>query len=243
MFGILGRNFRLKLKDRAAAGIILGEILKGELKKEPYDVVVLGIPRGGVITAGIAFEKLVSSNSWLSSSNNVYFDIVIPRKLTDPDNKEHAIGAIVEDGTYYLDDELISFLQITPQYLEDEKAFQLAEIKRRSMMYSLHLPTYKNSNKAFEDRLVILVDDGAATGSTLITVTRWLRKKRPNRLIIAIPVASKDTVRRLEQESDSVYTITAPSSFMSVEQFYHDFQQIPDEKVIEFVRSRNLRFT
>ena len=108
--------------------------------------------------------------------------------LQYPDNKEHAIGAIMEDGTYYLDDELISFLQITPQYLEDEKAFQLAEIKRRSMMYSFHLPTYKNSNKAFEDRLVILVDDGAATGSTLITVTRWLRKKRPNRLIIAVPV-------------------------------------------------------
>jgi predicted phosphoribosyltransferase len=239
LFRIFGQKFRLKFKDRAAAGRILGEVLKGEMKKELRDVVVLGIPRGGVITAISAFEKLVAS----SSVNNIYFDIVITRKLTDPDNKEHAIGAIVEDGACYIDDDLISFLQISPKYLEVEKAFQLAEIKRRSTLYSSSLPAYYNFNKSLNEKLVVLVDDGAATGSTLITAIRWVRKKRPNRLIIAVPVAPKDTIRRLEVESDSVYTVTAPSSFRSVEQFYHNFQQVSDEEVIEFIKNRNLRFT
>jgi putative phosphoribosyl transferase len=245
MFETINRKFQLKFKDRAAAGIVLGEILKGELKEKNGSVVVLGVLRGGVITAGSVIEKLATSQSSLSSSsgNNLYFDIIIPRKLTDPDNKEHAIGGVMEDGTCYIDQELISMLQISQAYLEKEKAYQIAEIKRRTTLYSANAPAYNSYLKEhLRDKTVLLVDDGAATGATLIAAARWLRRKQaPKRLTIAVPVASKDAVKRLTQEADSVQVVTAPSSnFRSVEQFYHDFQQVPDDGLIEFLRNRNM---
>src|SRR6187399_808820 len=99
MFGAISRRFQLKFKDRAAAGNILAEKLE-------ECIVVLGVPRGGVVTADVVARKLSSLNY------AVDFDIIVPRKLTDPDNKEQAIGAVMEDGTTYLDEELISMLQI-----------------------------------------------------------------------------------------------------------------------------------
>ena len=90
----------------------------------------MGVPRGGLVTADTVVKKLSSTN------NGVDFDIVISRKLTDPNNKEHAISAIMEDGTTYLDESLISLLQIAPEYLEKEKAVQMEEIRRRSALYS-----------------------------------------------------------------------------------------------------------
>src|SRR6476661_8425799 len=127
MFEKITNKFQFKFKDRVTAANILGESLKDKIKKqeEQKSAVVLGIPRGGVVTADIVAKKLSTDN----------FDIVIPRKLTDPDNKEQAIGAIMEDGTTYLDKELISMLQITPEYLEKEKAEQIQEIRRRNALY------------------------------------------------------------------------------------------------------------
>ena len=123
MFESISRRFQLKFKDRAAAGKILAEILKDRLKKEKLAdqcIVVLGVPRGGVVTADTVVKKLSSS-----ANISVDFDIIIPRKLTDPNNKEHAIGAVMEDGTTYLDESLVSLLQITPEYLEKEKVVQI----------------------------------------------------------------------------------------------------------------------
>ena len=100
----------MKFKDRIAAATILGESLKDKVNtEERKNAIVLGIPRGGVVTADVIARKL-----------SCRFDIIIPRKLTDPDNKEHAIGAIMEDGTAYIDQETINHLQISPQYLEQE---------------------------------------------------------------------------------------------------------------------------
>ena len=233
MFEKITNKFQFKFKDRVTAANILGESLKDKIKKqeEQQSAVVLGIPRGGVVTADIVAKKLSTDN----------FDIVIPRKLTDPDNKEQSIGAIMEDGTTYLDKELISELSIPDDYIEKEKAYQIQEIKRRSSLFRKQGLDYY-SNK-INGKVAILVDDGAATGATIIAAARWLKKNHnPKRLIIAIPVAPKDTVKLLkEQEVDVVEVITTPSSnFKSVGQFYHDFNPVADEQVIRIIRNRGL---
>src|SRR5215813_9287157 len=227
MFGVISRKFQIKFRNRAAAGSILAEILRDRLKKENLQqrIIVLGIPRGGVVTADSVARKL--SNAFKS----VHFDLILPRKLTDRDNKEQAIGAIMEDGTTYLDEELVKMLQITPEYLQKEKAQQICEIRRRKMLYSIHKPIGEHGH--LKDETVILVDDGAATGATLIAAARWLRTKHtPKRLVIALPVAPKNTVNLLEQESDLVKVVVSASfMFRSVEQYYHDFEQVLDDRV------------
>jgi predicted phosphoribosyltransferase len=235
MFEAISRRFQLKFKDRAAAGNILAEIIKDRLKKEKLEqCIVFGIPRGGVVTADTVVRKLSSS-----ANAAVDFDIILPRKLTDPNNKEQAIGAVMEDGTTYLDEELISMLQISPEYLEKEKSEQMQEIRRRNALYSIN--TSINHHEHLKGK-TILVDDGAATGATLVVAARWLRRKYASKsLIIAVPVAPKDTVNLLKQECDAVEVVTSPSStFSSVQQFYQDFRQVPDDKVMEILRARNM---
>jgi putative phosphoribosyl transferase len=237
MFEAISRKFQLKFKDRVSAGNILAEILKDRLKKEKIEqCIVLGVPRGGVVTADAVARKLSS----LSSNIAVDFDIIIPRKLTDPDNKEQAIGAVMRDGTTYLDEELISMLQITREYIEKEKAEQIQRIRHRNALYSISRSIIGHNN--IRDKTTILVDDGAATGATLMAAARWLRRNHtPKNLIIAVPVAPKDTVNLLKQEADVVEVVTSPSStFRSVEQFYQDFKQVRDDKVIEILRTRNI---
>ena len=239
MFGAISRRFQLKFKDRAAAGNILAEIVKDRLNKEKLEecIVVLGVPRGGVVTADVVARKLSSS----ANAAVIDFDIIVPRKLRDQDNKEQAIGAVMEDGTTYLDEELINMLQITQDYIEKEKAEQIQEIRRRITLYSINTTT-ANHYERLKDKTAILVDDGAATGATLIAAARWLKRKHtPKRLIIAVPVAPKDTVKLLKQEADAVEVVTSPSStFRSVEQFYQDFSQVPDDKVMAILRDRNM---
>src|SRR6476661_4833899 len=164
MFEKITNKFQFKFKDRVTAANILGESLKDKIKKqeEQKSAVVLGIPRGGVVTADIVAKKLSTEN----------FDIVIPRKLTDIDNKEQAIGAIMEDGTTYLDKELVEELSIPAEYIEKEKAYQIQEIKRRSSLYRRQGLEY-NKIKLNGKTTTILVDDGAASGATLIVAARW----------------------------------------------------------------------
>jgi predicted phosphoribosyltransferase len=241
IFDLISHKFQFKFKDRVAAADVLGESLKDRVKKveEQKTAVVLGIPRGGVITADIIAKKF----------STLFFDIIVPRKLTDPDNKEQAIGAIMEDGTTYIDLQLINDLQISSEYLEKEKLEQIQEIKRRTALYRNNEPTRKgfsssSSSSFLKDKTVILVDDGAATGSTIIAAARWIMKleNKPKRLIIAIPVAPKSTVNLLRKECNTeVEVVISPSStFHSVEQYHQNFQQIPDEQVIKIMKDRNL---
>ncbi len=147
-----------------AAGNLLAEILKDTLKKEKLEqcIVVLGIPRGGVLTADSVARKLSKG----AVNTPVDFDIIMPRKLTDIDNKEQAIGAVMEDGTTYLDENLVNMLQLTPEYLEKEIAEQIQVIIRRNILYSIDKPA--NRYEHLKDKTVILVDDGAPTGATLL---------------------------------------------------------------------------
>jgi putative phosphoribosyl transferase len=240
-----GSAFQLQLKDRVSAGKVLAMVLKTTIKrKKDETLTVLGIPRGGVIVADIIAVKL----------NADYFDIVIPRKLRAPDNKENAIGAVAPDGsTMYLDEFMIDSLKVSSEYIETEKAEQREEINRRTALYKRPLTTSANESEkeaqVQEDYLpitagkttVLLIDDGIATGATVIAAARWLRAKyKPAQLMIAAPVASKQAIELIKKENvaDMVETVTTPANFVSVSQFYKDFDQATDEKVIEIMRKR-----
>ena len=207
------------------AGGILDYIEKDERK----NLIVLGIPRGGVIVANVIARKLGAS----------LFDIILPRKLLTPNNEENAFGAIMEDGSTYIDFNIVNKLSISQEYLNDEKKKQMSEIKSRSILY-------RNSPKLLEyhvkindkDRIVILVDDGAATGSTLISLARWIRNRNEHKfkkIIIAIPVAPKKTINILKKECDYLEIIFQPLKFKTVSHFYKEFLPVTDQEVIDLL--------
>ena len=212
---------QLKFRDRVQAGNILAERLSTSPSLNSRDrsqAIVLGIPRGGVILADIVARKLSTD-----------FDVAMGRKLGAPENSELAIGAIMEDGTTYMNEYLIKALKLSEDYLEREKAKQLAVIKHRSALYP------KNREYRLRDRIVILTDDGIATGATIIAAARWIRKQSPNYLIIAVPVAPPQTVDILRQEADAVDVILSPEALNSVGQFYENFEPITDDQVREIL--------
>jgi putative phosphoribosyl transferase len=166
------------------------------------------------------------------------FDILIPRKLPAPYNEELAIGATMEDGSTYLNETIADALKISQEYIEKVKLEQIEEIKRRKAVY--RKPGLKYD---FNDKILILVDDGAATGATIIASARWARKNhKPRVLVAALPVAPKDVVSLLKDEVDYVEVVTSPpiSRFKSVQQYYQEFNQATDEQVIQIMKSRNL---
>jgi predicted phosphoribosyltransferase len=216
----------LKFRDRIDAAEILAERLTesfNNLKINRQEAVVLGIPRGGVIIADIVARKLSTG-----------FDIVIGRKLGAPENKELAIGAVMEDGTSYINRYLVDALLITQEYIEKEKLEQQNEIKRRKTLYR------KTSDYEIEKRVVTLVDDGIATGATIIAAARWIRKQRPKLLLLAVPVAPSQTVHLLRQEADFTEVVARPDNFNAVGEFYSNFDPVADENVIEVMKKRNL---
>jgi predicted phosphoribosyltransferase len=212
----------VKFRDREHAGTELAERLAGEA--QGANMTVLGIPRGGVILADIAARRLGAE-----------FDIVIPRKIGAPGNEELAIGAVMQDGTAYLNNYLINSLRIQEKFIQEEKARQVAEISRRSNAYRNPNATYRIGGKS-----VILVDDGVATGATIIASARWVRKQNPSRLTIAVPVAPTQSIEMLEEEADSVLTLFKSRDFGSVGQFYERFDPVTDEQVQSIMRSRGL---
>jgi putative phosphoribosyl transferase len=214
-----------RFKDREHAADLLTSKLKNELKNEiPKEITVFGVPRGGVILAYTIYQNKVAN----------YFDIVIPRKLGAPNNKELGIGAIMDKDTVYLNEYVVKALRVPEDYIETEKITQVREIDRRALLYRPKQEEYNIENKT-----IILVDDGAATGSTLVVSARWIRKKKPKKIIIAVPVAPNETVELLKNEVDEVVTILIPptSNFTSVAQFYDNFEEISDEKVVKIMNT------
>jgi predicted phosphoribosyltransferase len=235
IFEKISSKFQLKLKDRAAAANILAEALKDVIKKEQErkDSIVLGIPRGGVIVGDIIARKLSSS----------LFDIIIPKKLCAPHSEELAIGAVMEDGTTYLNDILVKELEVSQEYIEKEKVDQILEIKRRSLLYRRKDYTAREVYNIINGKTVILVDDGAATGATVIAAARWIKKTNNSRsrLIIAVPVSPIETLNLLKKEADSIEVITSPSTsnFKSVEQYYQSFEPVTDQQVIQIMMRKS----
>ena len=216
-----------RFKDREHAADLLTSKLKKELKNEnPKEITVFGVPRGGVILAYTIYQNKIAN----------YFDIVIPRKLGAPNNKELGIGAIMDKDTVYLNEYVVKALRVPEDYIEREKISQVQEIERRTLLYRP-----KQEEYVIENKTIILVDDGAATGSTLVVSARWLRKRKPKKIIIAVPVAPNETVALLTAEVDEVVTILIPptSTFTAVAQFYDNFEEINDDKVVKIMNAMN----
>jgi len=227
----------LKIKDRESAGNILGETLKEIVKKQDRsNTLVVGIPRGGLVIAEIIARKLKCE-----------YDLLMVKRLRAPHNDELAIGAVTEDGTTYLNELIINKLEISQDYIENEKSYQLNEIKRLTKLYNHGNKTSsKNVNDSiidFKNKTIIVVDDGSATGSTLIAAVRNIRKNMmPKRLIIAIPISPEGTINKLKSEDiNHIEVITSPqnNSFVSIEQYYQNFDQITDRQVFG-IMERNL---
>jgi len=199
-------------------------------------VLVFGIPRGGVIVANMIAKKFDTHN----------FDILLPKKLLTPMNNENGFGAVMEDGSEYIDFKIVDILSISADYIRKEKFKKIQEMKNKSFLYrnSENLLKYhvKLNDKK---RSIILVDDGAATGATLIATARWLRNRKEHlfkELIIAIPVAPKQVIDLLKSECDHLEVIISPTKFKTVSQFYQDFEEITDNEVISILRKRKLYY-
>jgi len=227
---VIGK-FQLKIKDRESAGNILGETLKDIVKKEDRkDTLVLGIPRGGIIIAEIIARKLSCG-----------FDLLISKRLRSPHNEELAIGAVTEDGTTYLNELVINELEISSEHIKSEILRKLEETKCLARIYKHGNKVFLEDNDiAWKNKTIIIVDDGAASGSTIIAAIRSMRKtKNPERLMVAIPVSAKGTINLLKNEGiDHIEVITSPQNrnFKSIEQYYQNFDQVTDDQVLDIIR-------
>lgn len=200
-------------RDRHEAGKLLAQKLL-DLKGHPK-AVVLGIPRGGVV---VAYE--------VAKALNLPLDVFIARKIGAPGNPELAIGAVASDGTVILDELSISLMGVPRQYIEKEIEHQKKEIRKRLLIYRGGREGY-----SLQGRIVILVDDGVATGATTIASLRAIKASNPSQTILAVPVAPPDTVEKLRQEADKVICLYTPSPFWAVGAFYLNFEQTSDEEV------------
>jgi putative phosphoribosyl transferase len=169
---------------------------------------------------------------------------MISKRLRAPYNEEIAIGAVAEDGTTYLNKTLIEELKVSKEYLDNELSYQLQEIKRLANTYYQGKKTLLDGKSiTVKDITIVIVDDGAATGSTIIATSRSLRKKyNPKYLIVAITVSPRGTVDILRREGiDHVEVITSPSdnNFRAIEQFYQNFDQVSENEILDIIN--NLR--
>jgi predicted phosphoribosyltransferase len=202
--------------DRREAGRLLARELEAYRTPAP---VVLGIPRGGVVVAAEIAESLGAE-----------LDIVLARKIGAPGNPELASGAVSEDGQLFLDERIRARLGASPQFVAQQRARQIEEIARRVALYRAARPKVP-----LQGRVVILADDGLATGSTMQAALWAVRREQPGRVIVAVPVGAPDTVERLAASADEMLCLRAPEDFGAVGRFYRKFDQTPDEEVVEIL--------
>jgi predicted phosphoribosyltransferase len=198
--------------DRVEAGHELGKALAKYRDQHP---IVLGIPRGGVPVAAALAEDLGAE-----------LDVIVAHKLGAPQSKELAIGAVTANGGRYLNERMIVELGVSREYLEQEIAYQMSEAHRREALFrgeNHHLP--------LQDRIVIVTDDGLATGATMRAALRSVRMRSPGRLIMAVPVGPTETCEAMRAEADEVVCPHQPESFWAVGFYYRHFEPVPDEEV------------
>jgi putative phosphoribosyl transferase len=211
------QNAPMKFVDREDAGGRLADALGRAVD----DVVVLGIPRGGVVVAAEIARRL-----------DAPLDIVVPRKLRAPDNPELGIGAVAP-GVRLLDERLVTRLAIGRDYLEGEIATQEEEIHRR-----VHAYRGDRAPARIEGRHAVVVDDGIATGGTAVAALRWTRRQRPDGLVLAVPVAPRQILPTMEREADEVVVLATPEPFLAVGEWYERFDQTTDDEVVSLLAER-----
>jgi putative phosphoribosyl transferase len=202
------------LENRNDAGKKLAEKIMDIVNDK--NVIILAVPRGGVIIGAEIAKKL-----------NCSLDVIISKKITPPSSPEYAIGAITHDGTIYQSQNWDRFSR-EPNF-EDEVTKKRLEVKRR-------LEEYRGSaDYKFDKNTVILVDDGIATGSTVFVLLKWLSNQNISRLILAVPVIPIDTFKKMKPMVDFIIVLDTPTEFYAVGQFYKEFDQVSDEEVMSIL--------
>ena len=209
----------MRFRDRPEAGLFLGRAL--ERYKDRTDILVLGLPRGGVPVAYPVARAL-----------NAPLDVFMVRKLGTPGHEELAMGAIATGGVRTLNPEIIEHLHISPAAIEAVTAREEAELRRRETLYRGDRPAPDIPNHT-----IIIVDDGLATGSTMRAAVAALRRQQPSRIIIAVPTAPAEICEQLRKEADEVVCAMTPEPFYAVGQSYENFAQTSDEEVTDLIRS------
>jgi putative phosphoribosyl transferase len=196
--------------------------LKEERDRRQQSIVILAIPRGGVIIGDVIATEL-----------DAKLDIIVSRKIGAPDNPELAIGAVMPDGSYFLNQRLVNMLNVPQDYIKIQAHEQIKEIDRRLMAYR----GSKEYDNEFEGKAVVLVDDGIATGATMTASAKWIKNKQQcKRIVIAVPVAPAEILDDLNQVADEVIVLYTPEPFIAIGRFYQDFAQVSDNEVKEIMR-------
>ncbi len=200
------------IKNRTKAGQLLAE----KLEKYRENAIVIAIPRGGVVIGDEIAKKLECT-----------LDIVISKKITPPDSPEYAIGAITHDGTVFQGRNWEVYSR-HPDF-ENELNKKKEEVQRR-------LENYRGSSDyKFDEKTVILVDDGIATGSTVFAILNWLKKNKVKKIVLAVPVMPPETFQNMKDFCDEIVSLEIPHDFAAVGQFYHEFLQVSDKEVISIL--------
>src|SRR5213596_3328216 len=203
--------------NRTEAGGLLAEKL--EKYSNRNDVVVLGLPRGGVPVAYEVAKRL-----------NAPLDVFIVRKLGVPGFEELAAGAIASGGVRVLNEDVVRAIPYATEAIEAVTAKETAELQRREQIYREGRPA-----PALRDKIAILVDDGLATGATMRAAVKALRQQGAAKIVVAVPVRTPDTCEGLAQEADEAICPSSPPFFQAVGQYYEDFSQTSDEDVRELL--------
>lgn len=210
-------------EDRAAAGRRLAKVLREYRGDE--DVVVLGLPRGGI---PVAFE--------VAQALEAPLDIFLVRKLGLPGHEELAMGAIASGGVRVLNEELVSELRIPPTVMDSVVRQEKEELERRERAYRNNRP-----QPDLEGKKVILVDDGLATGATMRAAVKGLRAHNPAQIIVAVPVGAEKTCIALSDQVDELICAETPQPFLGVGRWYSSFVQISDEEVRDLLQEAHER--
>lgn len=198
---------------------MLAQKLQGLKERWGNSLIVLAIPRGGVVTGEIIAKAL-----------GVGLDIIVAKKVGDPLNPEFAIGAVMHDGSFVPNEDVISSSDVSKQYIEESVSLLKKEIDRRLIKF--------RGNKTYHlvAKVALLVDDGVATGTTMFAAIKWLKTQRLRKLIVAIPVGPRDTIEKLRDIVDELIVLHSPSVFGAVGAFYQDFSQVTDDEVVKIMR-------
>lgn len=214
-------------KDRSQAGELLAERLVELGYDQQPNLLVFGLPRGGVPVAFQVARRLGAP-----------LEVWVVRKLGTPGHEELAMGAIASGGGRVLNQEIVDSLQISAQTIAAVEQQQLAELQRRERLYRGHRPFPDLSGKT-----VLLVDDGLATGATMKAAIAAARQKKPARLVVAVPVAPPDTVAEIQALVDEVVCLETPAFFQAVGLWYEHFPQTSDEEVLALLQAAAARPT
>lgn len=197
--------------------------LAKKLSSVPKDSVVLGLARGGVVIAATIAKEL-----------GLFFDVMVVRKIPAPGNEELAIGALADVGEPLFNEEIVSMLGVSKEYLQKEIETQRQLVRERKKKYLAG-----RSPPNLEGKTVVLVDDGIATGATMHVAIQAVKQKNPAKIFLAVPVASVEAFQKLSKEVDEAICLDIPKIFYAVGAFYKEFNQVSDQEVVDLLKKNS----